>query len=103
MTLDGRYRAVVDRIEDDLAVLLVEDGGEVIDEVVVDCDDLPSGVEAGTVAVATFEDGAVRRLGSRPVSTDRRRSTLQDRFDRLADRPPGANRDDDTTEGDPDG
>lgn len=95
MTLDGRYRAVLDRIEEGVGVLLVENdsGDEVIDERHVDADDLPTGVEDGAVLTASFEDDALRHLVFEPAETERRRTELGERFDRLAERPPGSNGD----------
>lgn len=92
MSLDGRYRAVLDRFEDDVAVLLIENdrGDEVIDEVRIDRDDLPTGVEEGAVLTASFEEGTLRHLVFEPAETERRRSELAERFDRLAERPPGS-------------
>lgn len=92
MTLDGRYRAVVDRIEDPTAVLLVENdrGDEVIEERTVARDDLPAGVGAGAVLTASFEDDSLRHLVFEPAETERRRSELGERFDGLAERPPGS-------------
>lgn len=106
MTLDGRYRAVLDRVEvtedgDDVGVLLIENerGDEVIDERTVERSALPSGVEEGAVLTASFEHDALRHLVFEPAETERRRSELGDRFDRLSQRPPGANGDADDSEG----
>ncbi|AGN02623.1 hypothetical protein L593_13420 [Salinarchaeum sp. Harcht-Bsk1] len=92
MSLDGRHRAVVDEIDDWSAVLLIENerGDEVIDEVRVDNDDLPTGVEEGAVLTASFEAGDLLHLVFEPAETERRRSEMADRFDRLAERPPGS-------------
>lgn len=92
MSLDGRYRAVLDEIDEWSAVLLVENdrGDEVIEEHRVDRDDLPAGVEEGAVLTASFEAGDLRHLVFEPAETERRRSELGERFDRLAERPPGA-------------
>lgn len=104
MTLDGRYRAVLDRIEDvgsgsagegpdELAVLLIENerGDEILEERTVPGEKLPSGVGDGAVLTATFEGDDLRRLVYEPAETERRRTEMQDRFDRLAERPPGRN------------
>ena len=92
MTLDGRYRAVLEEIDDWSAVLLIENdrGDEVIDEVRVDRDDLPTGVEEGAILTASFEDDDLLHLVFEPTETERRRAELADRFDRLAERPPGS-------------
>jgi len=93
VSLDGRYRAVLDRIEEDTGVLLVENdrGDEVIDERHVDAEALPPGVEDGAVLTATFEQDGLRHLVFEPAETERRRSELGERFDRLAERPPESN------------
>lgn len=88
MSHSGRFTAVLDRIEDGVAVLLIESDGEVIDEESVEPDDLPAGVEAGAVLEATYDDGSLRRLVFQPEETDSRRSALRERFDDLAERPP---------------
>ncbi|GAB3681000.1 DUF3006 domain-containing protein [Salinarchaeum chitinilyticum] len=95
MSLDGRYRAVLDRIEESTAVLLIENdrGDELIDERHVDADALPAGVEEGAVMTAAFEHDALRHLVFEPAETERRRNELGERFDRLAERPPGSNGD----------
>jgi hypothetical protein len=92
VSLDGRYRAVLDEIDDWSALLLVENerGDEVIDDYRVDREDLPAGVEEGAVLTASFEDGDLRHLVFEPAETERRRSEMAKRFDRLAERPPGA-------------
>ena len=100
MSLDGRYRAVLDELDDWSAVILVENerGDDVIAEQRVDRDDLPTGVEEGAVLTASFEDGQLRHLVFEPAETERRRSELADRFDRLAERPPGADGNGDGTD-----
>lgn len=100
MSLDGRYRAVLDELDDWSAVVLVENerGDEVLDERRVDRDDLPTGVEEGAVMTASFENDALRHLVFEPAETERRRAELGERFDRLAKRPPGSNGDGDGAE-----
>lgn len=102
MSRDGRYRAVLDRIEDGVAVLLVEEAGEVVDEAHVDPEELPAGVDEGAVLRATYDGGNLRRLVFEPEETARRRSELQERFDDLSERPPGRrpDRPDDRDDGD---
>lgn len=89
MSRDGRFRAVLDRVEDGVAVLLLEVDGEVVDEDAIDPDELPAGVGEGAILEAAYDDGDLRRLVYRPEETSRRRSELQDRFDEVAERPPG--------------
>lgn len=89
MTLEGTYRAVLDRVEDGVGVLLVEDDGEVIEEVHVDPDELPADVGDGAVLESRFEAGEVASLSRDRETTEQRRKDLQSRFDDLAQRPPG--------------
>jgi len=104
VTLDGRYRAVLEEIDDWSAVLLIENdrGDEVIDEVRVDRDDLPTGVEEGAILTASFDDGDLLHLVFEPAETERRRSELAERFDSLAERPPGSEGNGDGADDDPD-
>lgn len=85
-------RAVLDRFEGDLAVLLCEAGGEVVDELAVERTRLP---EAGRHEGAVFDlaidssgsDGrALEAASYRPATTDRRTRDVQSRFDRLSER-----------------
>lgn len=106
MTLpDGTYTATIDRIEEGVAVLLIEDRDaddvdaesdrEVVDEVHCPADELSSDAraESGVVSVRLV-DGEVADVERRPQATRRRRAEIQERFDRLAERPPC--RDEDT-------
>lgn len=86
MTLDGTYTATVDRIEDGLAVLLVESDGETLAERHVDETELPADVEAGTVCTVTFDDGDLADVVARPEETDARRERAREKFDRLSER-----------------
>lgn len=80
-TADSHETAVVDRIEDGTAVLLIEEDGETTDQRVVDPAELP---EDGR------HEGAILRLVGDGYEydeseTERRRSDAGDRFDRLAE------------------
>lgn len=89
MVADGEYTAVLDRFEEGLAVLLVERDGETVDQLVVDRDRVPDeGCHEDAVLVTSIQDGDVRGLRYRPEETERRTESAQDRFDRLAERPP---------------
>lgn len=100
MSLDGEYRAVLDRIEDGVGVLLIEADGEVREEVHVDPDRLPSAAGEGALFDATFENGSLAELTHRPGETEQRRRELQSRVDDLAQRPPGADDESDEDQGD---
>lgn len=88
MTLDGTYRAVLDRIEDGVAVLLVEEDGETIEELHLNPNELPAAVGEGAVLSLTVDDGMLETVTHRPEETGRRKQELRSRFDDLAERPP---------------
>lgn len=97
---DGEYAAVLDRFEDERAVLVLEDGGEDVAEAVVHRTWLPPDARRQDAAVSvTVEDGRLVSVAYDPGETEARGEAAQDRFDRLARRPPG----DDEGEGDGDG
>ena len=88
MTIDGSYTGVLDRFEDDQAVLVLERDGETVDELVVDREELPE--EAGPDAVLRLvvDHGHLVDAAYDESETIARRDAAQDRFDRLAERPP---------------
>lgn len=86
MTLDGTYTATLDRIEDGLAVLLVESDGETVDERHLQESELPDAAAEGAVLEVTFEGGELVDLGYRPEETSSRRTRLREKFDRLSRR-----------------
>lgn len=91
MTTDGTYTAVVDRFEDDLAVLLLEADGETVDELVVDRETLPeAGQSVDAVLEVTVDDGALVAVTYDDEKTDTRANEAQSRFDALSQRPPSA-------------
>ncbi|MFC6835303.1 DUF3006 domain-containing protein [Halomarina ordinaria] len=82
------YTAVLDRFEGDDAVLLLEEDGETVGDVVVPRTDLPSRARRqDAVVTVRIEDDAVVDLDYDPEETTRRREDAQSRFDRLARRP----------------
>ena len=86
---DGRYAATVDRIEEGLAVVLIEEDGDVIAERTVSVDRLPEDARHdGAVLDVEVQDGQLRGITYDEEQTEERRQRLQDRFDRLAERPP---------------
>lgn len=90
MVTDGRYTATVDRIVDDRAVLLIEGDDDVVDERIVPETELPEPARSeGAVLEIELQADHLRDVDYRPDETERRRKELQDRFDRLAERPPG--------------
>ena len=95
--LDGAYTAVLDRYEDDVAVLVVEDEEREHDiaERLVERTALPEDARAvDTVVKVTFVDGEPAEVDARPAETSDRAESAQSRFDRLSRR-----RSDDGTEG----
>jgi hypothetical protein len=86
MILDGTYTATVDRIEEGLAVFLIEDDGETIDERHHPEPDLPEGVEEGTVCEVAFEEGELVGIEPQPERTADRRQRMREKFDRLSKR-----------------
>lgn len=86
---DGEYTAVVDRVEDGLAVLLLEANGETVDDLLVPSEDLPRRARAAdAVLTVVVEDGDLIEARYRPEETRERAERAQSRFDRLAERPP---------------
>jgi hypothetical protein len=84
----GRYTAVLDRFEDDKAVLeLSDDDGRY--ELVIDQRDLPQPARH-TDAILEVEvvDGELVDVEYKPAESTRRAEDAQDRFDRLSKRPP---------------
>jgi len=96
MTTDGTYTAVVDRFEDDLAVLLLEDDGETVGEVAVDAGRLPEvGRHADAVLVVELADGELVDAAYDAAETTDRAEAAQSRFDELSRRPPSTDADSD--------
>ena len=89
MTADGEYLAVLDRFEEDLAVLLLEQDGEQIDEFIVSKDDLPDPARRQDAILTVFiEDEQLIDANYDADETEARKETAQSRFDQLAERPP---------------
>lgn len=85
---DGTFTAVVDRFEEDLAVLVVEDDGETVGEYVTSSGNLPDdGREVDAVLTATFDEGEMIDVSFNEEETEQRQQQTQSRFDRLSRRP----------------
>ncbi|WP_331235742.1 DUF3006 domain-containing protein [Natronorarus salvus] len=84
---DGEYTAVVDRIEEGLAVVIVESEGEPIEEFHLGPEELPEGVSGGAVCQITVCDDAIEAIEPDRTATDERRESARSRFDRLSRRP----------------
>lgn len=82
---NGTVTAVVDRFEDDRAVLVLERDGETAGELVIDAERLP---DDGRTVDAVFEvvlsEGAPTDVAFRPERTEHRAESAQRRFDRLS-------------------
>ncbi|WP_066418721.1 DUF3006 domain-containing protein [Halorubrum aethiopicum] len=85
-----QFIGVVDRFEDDLAVVLLEQDGEVVDELVIDRDALPDAANHvdAVLQITRGDDGSVREMSYDAETTTERKERAQSRFDRLSKRPP---------------
>jgi hypothetical protein len=95
---DGTHTAVLDRIEDDLAVLEVSDGAGDTHELVVDVTALPTdGRHPNAVFEVRTADGELRNATYDESQSEARLEDAQDRFDGLAS---GSEGDDEEEEAD---
>lgn len=93
MTLDGTYTAVVDRIEESIATLVVEGSDDELYELLLDEDELPPEARhADAVLEVVLDADELVDVTYDETETVERRDGAQRRFDRLSRRPP---RDDD--------
>jgi hypothetical protein len=94
--MDGTFAGTVDRVVDDTtAVILVEDGGEVVEQATVPVEDLPGEdppgedrpdqTRDGRRLSLTFRNGELVSMADGPATREREES-LQERFDRLSTR-----------------
>jgi len=100
MVQDGEYTAVLDRFEETeretVAVLLLERGGETVDELVVPAAEVLRGLGVGpdaVLSVAVTDDGLAHATFDLEATEDRG-ARAQERFDALARRPPRRSSDD---------
>lgn len=85
---DGEYAGVVDRIEEGIAVVLLEEDGDVFAECHLDPETLPEeGRHEGAVCRFELECGEVIDVTYRSAETSERKERAQRRFDRLSRRP----------------
>jgi Protein of unknown function (DUF3006). len=86
--LDGTFTAVVDRFEEDLAVLVIEDDDETVGEYVTSAGNLPEdGQKVDAVLTATFEEGEIINVSFDENETEQRDTNMKNRLDRLSQRP----------------
>jgi hypothetical protein len=91
----GTYTAVLDRFEEDLAVLILEDDGETVGQHVTSTGNLPDDAcTQDAVLEITLGDGELVNAEYDAEETDRRSAAAQERFDRLSQRPPTEDTDD---------
>lgn len=89
MIPDGQYTAVVDRIEDGLAAVLLEEDGTDAYELLVEPAELPVDAQhADAVLTVEMQDGELVDASYEISETEERRKSAQSRFDRLSKRPP---------------
>jgi hypothetical protein len=89
MIPDGQYTAVVDRIEDGLATVVIEVDGTDAYELVVEPAELPDdGQHTDAVLSVEIRDNELIRATYEPRETGERQESAQRRFDRLSERPP---------------
>jgi len=86
--MDGTYTGVVDRIEDgEIAVILLEENGQVIEQVDVPVGRLPEPAQTdGGVLSVMLEDGEITSMEYRPDATCDRRESAQEKLDRLSEK-----------------
>jgi hypothetical protein len=83
------FIAVLDRFEEEQAVLLLESGGETVDELIMHRNELPeSGRHQDAVFTVIVDEESVVEIQYKPTETDDRAEAAQQQFDRLARRPP---------------
>lgn len=89
------YTATLDRIEEGIAVLLLEDDDEVIEEKHIhDLERIPAdGRHEGAVLTVSVSDEDIEAIEYDADTEHRRRERIQDRFDQLSERPPGRDSD----------
>lgn len=84
-----QFTGVIDRFEEDLAVILLEADGEVVDEIHLAREDLPAdAAHPNAVLAVTLTEGEVTDLSYKSAETTDRKERAQSRFDRLAKRLP---------------
>ncbi|WP_049985200.1 DUF3006 domain-containing protein [Halobellus rufus] len=89
-----KFTGVIDRFEEDLAVILLEADGDVVDEIILDRSELPDeAAHPDAILKVTLTDGEVTELSYDPAETTDRKERAQSRFDRLAERPPSDDED----------
>ena len=82
------YRGVLDRFEEDLAVVLLERDGTTVDDIAVPRTKLPKeGRHQDAIFTVGMDEDVVQRMSYRTEETATRAEKAQSRFDRLSERP----------------
>lgn len=86
--MNGTFTATIDRIVDQrTAVILIEDDGDVVEQLDVPVEWLPeSAQKEGGVVTIELTDGEIDAIRYEPEQTRRRREAAQNRLDRLSNR-----------------
>lgn len=86
--MNGTFTATIDRIVDDqTAVILLENDGEVIEQLDISVNQLPDATqEEGKVVTVGLAEGEIVSIEYEPEATQQRREAAQDRLDRLSGR-----------------
>lgn len=86
--MNGTFTATIDRIVDDqTAVILLENDGEVIEQLDISVNQLPDATqEEGNVVTVGLAEGEIVSIEYEPEATQQRREAAQDRLDRLSGR-----------------
>ena len=83
-----KFIGVVDRFEEDQAVVLLEADGETVDEVVLDRRDLPDdGDMVDAILRIVRDEDQIQEIEFDAEETKRRKESVNDQFDRLSERP----------------
>lgn len=85
---DGTYQAVLDRIEDDLAVFLVEDEATQLEYSLEELSEYDVELSEGDIVEVAIQDGELIAITPEVQETQSRLDRMRDKFDRLAERPP---------------
>lgn len=81
------YRGVLDRFEGNLAVVLLEQDGKTVDEIVIDQEDLPQeGQHQDAIFRVKIGNDGLKDVTYRPQETSNQSDEAQSRFDQLSER-----------------
>ena len=84
--MNGTFTATIDRVVDQqTAVILIEDDGEVVEQYDVQLDQLPDAVQReGVVLTVELADSEIVSIQHEPDETRQRHQAAQERLDRLS-------------------